>query len=138
MASIIKKIELPLPAAAVWKQVREVGNAQLLFPGVVSACVLQGDERTVTFSNGVVLKERILSVDEESMRVAYSATGGRATHHNSSLRVVPLAADRCRVVWTTDFLPDDITPLVEGLCNAGLTAMKRQLTTLSAPAQGNA
>jgi carbon monoxide dehydrogenase subunit G len=127
MASIIRDIAVAALPETVWQAVRDVGNAHQLFAGVLKDCQMDIDERTVTFANGMVLRELILDVNDEHRRVAYSAVGGRTTHHNSSLQVFAAEGGHSRVQWITDFLPNELAPVIGGLVDAGATAMKRQL-----------
>ena len=127
MANITREIEVGTAPEAVWQRVRAVGEAHLLFAGVLTACELQGGERTVTFANGMVLKELIVDVDDARRRVAYAATGGRTTHHNASLQVFARGDGGSRIVWTTDFLPDAVAPAIGALVDAGCAAMQRTL-----------
>ena len=127
MASIIRDITIAAAPEAVWRAVREVGNAHQLFVGVLTDCRMGNGERTVTFANGMVLRELILDVSDEHRRVAYTAVGGRTTHHNSSLQVFAEEGGHSRIQWVTDFLPNEMAPVIGGLVEAGAAAMKRQL-----------
>ena len=127
MASIIREISVARQADDVWRAIRDVGNAHRLFAGVLTDCKLDGSVRTVTFANGMVVNETILDIDDERRRVAYTAVGGRATHHNASLQVFAAGDGQSRVVWTTDFLPNEIQPAIAGLVEAGSNAMARHL-----------
>ena len=127
MANITREIEVGTAPETAWQRVRAVGDAHLLFAGVLAACALQGSERTVTFANGMVLKELILDVNDTQRRVAYAAVGGRTTHHNASLQVFAGEGGGSRIVWTTDFLPDAVAPAIGALVDAGCAAMQRTL-----------
>jgi carbon monoxide dehydrogenase subunit G len=127
MASIIRDIAVAALPETVWQAVRDVANAHQLFAGVLKDCQMDIDERTVTFANGMVVRELILDVNDEHRRVAYSAVGGRTTHHNSSVQVFAAEGGHSRVQWITDFLPNELAPVIGGLVDAGATAMKRQL-----------
>jgi hypothetical protein len=87
----------------------------------------RGDARIVTFSNGITARERIIDVDDQQQRVAWSATGGRLSHHNASAQVFPATADTCEVVWIADLLPDEMEPGIAAMIDMGLAAMKRTL-----------
>ena len=78
---------------------------------------------TVTFGNGMVVRELIISVDDQRRRLAWTAIGGRTTHYNAVLEVL---ADRfgTRVVWATDLLPDEMAEAVATMQENGLAAMK--------------
>ena len=127
MPSICKEIDVAAPPAAVWGAIRDVGAAHTrLFPGILTGVVLDGDARIVTFANGLVVREAIIELDDSAMRFAYSASGGRATHHNASLQVFANGTGS-RVVWIIDFLPNEIAEAIDGLMSAGCAAMKTNL-----------
>lgn len=128
MASIRKEIDVDVAPAKVWDAVRDVGAAHTrLFPGALSDCRLEGDVRIVTFANGMVVREPIVSVDDQEMRFAWTAVGGRATHYNASLQVFANAGGGSRVVWIVDVLPNEIAGAIEGIMNGGGAAMKATL-----------
>jgi carbon monoxide dehydrogenase subunit G len=127
MASIISDATVAAAPDAVWRAVRDVGNAHQLFAGVLKDCRLGERERIVTFANGMVVRELILDVNDEHRRVAYAAVGGHATHHNASLQVFAADGGLSRIQWIADFLPDELAQAIGGLVQAGAAAMKRQL-----------
>ena len=128
MASIHQSIVIDTPPAQVWDALRDVGALHTrLVTGFVTDCKLEGDTRIVTFANGVVARELIISVDEARQRVAWSATGERLAHHNASAQVVDEGGGRSRVVWIADLLPNEMAPAIAGMIEQGLAAMKRTL-----------
>jgi carbon monoxide dehydrogenase subunit G len=131
MASIRKEIDIDLAPARVWEAIRDVGEAHhRLFPGILSHVRMDGDGRVVTFSNGLCVREAIVDLDDTSMRFAYSASGGRATHHNASFQVYENEGGS-RVVWIVDLLPNDITESIDALMNAGASVMKATLESVT-------
>ena len=130
MATIHEEFEVPAPADDVWAVLRDFGGLTRLAAGFVTACELEEDGavRLVTFFNGMQARERLVTRDDAARRIAYTAFGGRATHHNASAQVVPLAADRCRFVWTTDLLPDALAPAIAQMMQKGSAAMRSALT----------
>src|SRR5499425_520527 len=111
MATIRKELTLDGSPAQVWDVIRDVGAIhRRLAPGFVTDTRLEEGARVVTFANGVVARELIVSVDEEAQRLVWSVVGGRATHHNSSFQVFPGANGGTRLVWITDLLPDAVAP----------------------------
>ena len=50
-----------------------------------------------------------------------------ATHHQASVEVHEVLDGGCRLVWTTDVLPDDLAPLIDGLMDQGAVAIARTL-----------
>jgi carbon monoxide dehydrogenase subunit G len=130
MASIVQEFEVAAPAERVWAVLREFGAVDRLAAGFVTACTLEeeGQVRLVTFFNGMQVRERLVARDDARMRLAYSAFGGRATHHNASAQVVAEGSDRCRFVWTTDLLPDAVAPAIAQMMERGAQAMRAALT----------
>ena len=130
MATIHKEFEVPAPADAVWDVLRDFGDLQRLAAGFVTGCSLEeeGAVRLVTFFNGMQARERLVTRDDGARRIVYTAFGGRTTHHNASAQVLPHGADRCRFVWTTDLLPDEMAPAIAQMMQKGAEAMRSALT----------
>jgi carbon monoxide dehydrogenase subunit G len=134
MATIHKEFVIDAPPAPVWDAVRDVGAVhRRLVPGLVVDTVLAGDVRTVTFATGLVVQEQIVTIDEAARRLVYAATGGRATHHNASLQVLAEGTGRTRLVWITDFLPDDAAGAIGALVERGAQIMQATLARDGAP-----
>jgi hypothetical protein len=128
MATILKEISLDADADLVWSAVRDVGAVHTrLVPGVVTDTRLDGDARVVTFANGLVARERLVTIDDAARRLAYAAVGGLATHHNASMQVLADGPGRSHLVWVADLLPDALAGAVGGLMDQGATVMKRTL-----------
>ena len=128
MASIRQEILVEATPEHVWDSVRDVGEIHVrLVPGFVTDCRLDGDARIVTFANGLVLRELIVDIDDDHRRLVWAAVGGQFTHHNASVQVFAEGADRSRLVWIADLLPNDIKATVGGLIEQALTVMKQTL-----------
>src|SRR5207253_2586062 len=72
MASIHQQTAVEISAEEAWAAVRLVGEAHKLFAPVLLDGRLEGEIRTVRFANGKVVRERIIDVNDERRRVAYS------------------------------------------------------------------
>jgi polyketide cyclase/dehydrase/lipid transport protein len=128
MASIRKDILVDAPAPIIWEAIRDVGAIHTrLAQGFVLDTQLEGDTRLVTFAGGMVARERIVDVDDNVRRLAYSIVDGRLTHHNASFQVFADGDGRSRVVWIADLLPHDLAEPVGGMMEQGCAAMKRTL-----------
>ncbi len=128
MATIVKEMRLDVAADAAWDAVRSVGEVHLrLAPGFVVDTALEGDTRVVTFANGTVVRERVVGLDDDWRRLAYSVVGGRAGHHHASFQVFPEGEARCRLVWITDVLPDDAAGPIRAMVEQGAVAIERTL-----------
>ena len=86
-----------------------------------------GAARIVTFANGMVVREPIVALDEARRRLVWTAEGGRTTHYNSSAQVFDDPGG-ARIVWTSDFLPDDMRDAIDAAMTAGAAAMKKALS----------
>lgn len=106
MATVFKSAVLPVPASVAWPRVAAVDRVHDIIPAI-TACQLDGDKRYCRFANGAELKERILSIDPERMRVAYTVAESPFgfEFHAAAMQVVPEGAG-CRFVWTSDIKPD--------------------------------
>ena len=128
MATIRKDIPLKAPAARVWDVIRDVGAVHTrLAPGFVVDTRIEEGARVVTFANGLVARELIVTVDDEAKRLVYSVVGGAATHHNASFQVIPTADGRTSLVWITDVLPDHVATPLGAMVDAGSTVIQRTL-----------
>ncbi|HEV7990951.1 MAG TPA: SRPBCC family protein [Gemmatimonadaceae bacterium] len=127
MASIRRELVVEVSADAAWAAVRDVGNAHRLFRGVLVDARLEGDARVVTFANGMVLRELIVDVDDDARRLVYASVGGRTSHHNASMQVIPEGRERSRLIWITDFLPGELHGSIAQLVDAGIAAAKSSL-----------
>jgi len=128
MATIRKELTLDASPAQVWDVIRDVGAVhRRLSPGFVTDTRLEEGARIVTFANGVVARELIVSVEEGVQRLVWSVVGGRATHHNSSFQVFPGAGGGTRLVWVTDVLPDSVAMAFGAMIEEGSRAIKTTL-----------
>src|SRR5262245_55652067 len=128
MASIRKEILLESSAGEVWAAVRDVGALHhRLVPGFVVDTRLEPGARIVTFGNGMVVRELIVDLDDEARRLAWSARGGRLTHHNASVQVFDEGLGKSRLVWIADLLPDELAPDIRAMIEQAATVMKPTL-----------
>lgn len=135
MASIYKEMLVESSADEVWAAVRDAGAVhRRLVPGILIDAHLDGDARVVTFANGMVVRERLVTVDDAARRFVYAAVGGRATHHNASLQVFADGPSRSRLVWITDLLPDEVAGPISALVDQGAVVMKQTLEGRTASA----
>jgi len=126
MATIRKEFSLHRNAEQVWDALRDFPAVhERLAPGFVIDTKMDGDTRVVTFANGSVARETLVTIDEDNRRLAYMIRSERLTHHNASAQVFALGGDECRFVWITDVLPDEIAPYISTQMDLGVEAMKK-------------
>jgi len=130
MASICKHILIAASPEHVWDAVRDVGAVhRRLTPGILLDARLDGDERILTFAQGGTVRELILSIDDESRRLAYAVIAGssRTTFHHASMQVFPHGHHGARLEWITDFLPHTQAPTITRILERGAEVMKQTL-----------
>ncbi|MGO8955406.1 MAG: SRPBCC family protein [Rhodomicrobium sp.] len=134
MATVRKEIATRARPAEVWAALRDIGALHTrLVPGFVTHTRLEPGARIVTFANGMVVREPIVTIDDEAMRLVWSAEGGRSTHFNASAQVMEAPDGSAVVVWIADFLPDAIRGDIDAAMSAGAAAMKPALDRLAGP-----
>ena len=127
MVTIQKEMYLGAPLARIWDALSDFNNVHIrVAPGFVVASKAEEGARVVTFANGTVAREMLVTCDHALHRLAYAVTGGRVTHHNASVTLQP-DGKGCRLVWTTDVLPDALAPYIDAQMTAALVAMKPAL-----------
>ena len=120
-------IERIIEASAdfVWDRLRDFGALHTrVAPGFILDTVVEGDVRTVTFDGGLVMRERLIAIDDEHRRIVYSILADLFEHHSASNALVPEGDNRCRFIWVVDFLPEDPKARIEAMMNAGADAIK--------------
>src|SRR5438046_476293 len=128
MATIYKQISTQVPAEFAWQAIADVGALhKRLVAGFVVDTKLDGDTRKVTFANGMMVSEKIISVDHAICRLAYTVIGGRASHYNASVQVKAASEKTCQITWVIDLLPNEMAPPIGEMMEAGAAAMKHTL-----------
>jgi len=126
MASIHHQISIAADPDAIWSAARDVGRLHdRLVPGFVTATEMLPGEgapvRRVTFVNGRVVDETIVSIDDDARRVVWAIK--EFEHHNGALTVAA-APGGAQVTWIADLLPDALADQVSPAMAHGLAMMK--------------
>lgn len=131
MASIHKEAHLDVGPEQVWDVIRDVGAVHTRFaPGFVVDTTMDEGARIVTFANGLVAREVIVSIEEDARRLVYSARSERLTHHNASFQVFPESGG-CRLVWIADVLPEAAGATIGAMMEQGMAAARAALEAIS-------
>jgi hypothetical protein len=131
MATVRKTISTSASPEAAWSALRDVGQLhKRLVPGFVVDTKLEPGARIVTFGNGMVVRELIVTLDDAERRIVWSAVGGSLTHHNASAQVAIGPSGETTILWIADFLPDAAAPAIGGMMDQGMAAMKKTLDRL--------
>jgi carbon monoxide dehydrogenase subunit G len=127
MGTTRKEIVTSAEPASVWDAIRDIGALHTrLVPGFVLDTRVEPGARVVTFANGMVVREPIVTIDEEGHRLVWGAEGGPLAHYNASVQVFAEGAGS-RVVWIADFLPHEAAGVVGPMMEQGMAAMKTAL-----------
>jgi hypothetical protein len=130
MGSVSQAMTTTARPEQVWDAVRDFGNPHTrLVVGFVTDAKLEPGARIVTFANGDVAREPLITIDDEAKRLVWGAENPAFTHYQGCVQVFP-DGQGSRVVWTSDFLPDATQQWVAGMIGAGLGAMKATLDQL--------
>jgi hypothetical protein len=133
MATIWWEEAVAVSAEKAWAALRRVDRAHDLFAPVLVGGIMEDGIRTVTFANGLVVRERIVTVDEPRQRVAYSVLGDMFEHHSASMQILAVDEANCRFLWISDFLPDERAGTVQPLVEQGARALARNIEGGNAP-----
>lgn len=124
MATIWKEIDINADVGTLWAMLRDVGAANKAFVQVLTGCTIDDDLRTVTFANGMIVRERIVAVDEAHRRVAYTTLGESFDHHHASMQALDLGNGRSRFLWVSDVLPAEAAQNIQPLVDQGAIAIR--------------
>jgi carbon monoxide dehydrogenase subunit G len=127
MATLRKEIPVAGSAASVWQALRDFGQVHTrVAPGFLTDLRMDNGDRIVTFFNGLVARERLVTVDDEDCRLVYAVVEGRPSHYNAAVQVFP-EGDGSRVIWTIDLLPNDLAPAIGGMMDEAVKVMRKRL-----------
>jgi hypothetical protein len=128
MASIYREFTVEEDPNIVWSAIRDVGAVhQRLARGFVVDTQLEDDVRTVSFKNGAIAKERILGIDSQNKRMAYTILSDKLEHHSASFQVFAETNRQTRIVWTADILPNEMENYISEMTDRAIEAMKGTL-----------
>ena len=129
MATLQRDIPLASGTAPVWQKLRAFNQVHAaVAPGFLTSLTMDKGDRIVTFFNGLVPRERLVTLDDDNCRLVYAVVEGRASHYNAAIQVFP-EADGSRVVWTIDLLPDQLAPAIGGMMDEAVRVMRKALRT---------
>lgn len=129
MASVRKEVLVDARPEEVWEALRAwYALHERLVPGFVADTRIDGDDRIVTFSNGVVVREVLVDLDEEARRFVWSIIDGPYRHHNGAAQVLDAGDGRTHIVCVAGLLlPDCRAPATSELVEHGTRDIKRIL-----------
>jgi hypothetical protein len=131
MATLRKELELKTPASRAWDALADFHAVdKRVAPGFLTQSQADGDARVVTFANGTVAREMLVSSDDASQRLVYAISNERLKHYNAAVQVFAEGDARCRFVWTVDILPNEMAGYIGTQMDAALQVIKPTLEGL--------
>lgn len=128
MATIRREISIANSADRVWDAMRDFFAVhERVAPGFVVQLERDGADRMLVFSNGSQAREALVSSDDAARRLVYAVIGGRLRAHSAAVEILEHEAGTCRLVWTTDLLPDELAPYIESQMDLAGPIMQRTL-----------
>lgn len=124
--SVRAEVRIARSADDVWEVAGDPARLQEWFPGIVS-CAVTGDQRVVTTGSGMVMPERLLTVDRLQRRFQYRITTSLVTEHLSTLDVHDLGDGTSLVVYGVDAEPAVLALVIGGAAADGLDQLRRLL-----------
>lgn len=130
MASIHTEFPINADAALVWRVIGDWADGPVrMARGLVVSSNAEGTVRVVTFADGMIARERLVTREDDARRIVYSMVGDtvRPEHDNAVMQIVPEGADRCRFIWTRDVLPDELAESLRAAMEDAGAVIKRTL-----------
>ncbi|BAH49346.1 SRPBCC family protein [Rhodococcus opacus] len=130
MAYIRESTHIDVTPAAAWDALRDWGALHTrLAAGFVTDTALDQGDRVVTFCDGSVVRERLVSCDEDAQRLAWSIVDGPYMHHHASAQVSDDGHGATVFVWIADVLPGTLAERTAQMMRLGIEAVRRTLDT---------
>lgn len=127
MATLKREFPVTAGLAAAWQAMRDFGAVHTkVAPGFLIALKMNKGDRVLTFFNGMVARERLVTLDDENCRLVYAVVDGQASHYNAAVQIFPEGGGS-RIVWTIDLLPNDLAPAIGGMMDQAVVSMKKTL-----------
>ena len=126
---IRRTFTVPASADDVWDVLRDIGALHIrLAPGFVTdTVVLAPDKRRVTFANGAIVTEQIVSIDDDERRLAYTILERADEHHHASFEVLPHPGG-ATLIWTTDVMRGPVAETFRATMVAALPVIRAALS----------
>ena len=127
MATLRREVPVAAGPASVWQKLRDFGAVHIkVAPGFLTDLKMDKGDRVLTFFNGMVARERLVTLDDEHCRLVYAVVDGRPSHYNAAVQVFP-EGDGSRVIWTIDLLPNELAPAIGGMMDEAVKVMRKRL-----------
>lgn len=128
MASIRKWTALEASPEQAWAALSDwEALDRRLVRGFVTGVEMDGPDRIVTFFNGRVAREVLVSRDDEEMRIAWTIVDGPYRHHHGVAQVSRGEGGGTIFEWRADVLPDEAAVPTAEMMERGIEAVRMTL-----------
>ena len=128
MASTRKELALSNSATHVWDAMRDFQAVHTrVAPGFLLANKPEDGARVLTFANGAVFRELLVSCDDSQRRLVYAIAQQPFTTYSATVQIFDEGPGKSRVTWTVDFLPNELADKIDAQMDAALKVMKSTL-----------
>lgn len=130
MASIHIEFDIEADAVQVWQVIGDWADGPVrMAPGHVVSSRAVDDVRVVTFADGFIARERLVTRDDEARRIVYSLIGDTAppAHDNAVMHVEDRSPGHCRLHWSRDVLPDEAAQPLSAAMQEAAPLIRRAL-----------
>ena len=125
-ASIRREVRIRRTADELWEWVGDPTRLAEWWPGI-TACVVDGDSRTITMGSGLPMPERLLTIDRLQRRFQYRITAPIFREHTSTIDVHDLGDGSCLVVYSVDAEPSTMALVIGGAAGNALQHLRSLL-----------
>ena len=125
-ASIRREVRIQRSADELWEWVGDPARLAEWWPGI-TACVVDGDSRTITMGSGLPMPERLLTIDRLQRRFQYRITAPVFREHTSTIDVHDLGDGSCLVVYSVDAEPSTMALVIGGAAGNALQHLRSLL-----------
>ena len=128
MACVRNEMHIDAPVGEVWDALRDWGALhERLAPGFAVDVRVEGEDRVVTMFTGSSVRERIIDVDDEHRRLAWTIVDGPYAHHSGSAQAVEDAGGGTCFIWISDVLPHEVAGPTRQYMDRGSRVIKATL-----------
>ena len=106
MKTLTEEIIFNCPAESLWDILSDVSRCDWV--PTIDQMTLEGDCRVFEMEGMGKVKEQILLLDNDAMRLQYSAIETRTPldHHLATMQISSIDAASCKFLWTTEIEPE--------------------------------
>ena len=129
-ASIRREVRIRGSADELWEWVGDPSRLAEWWPGI-TACVVDGDSRTITMGSGLPMPEQLLTIDRLQRRFQYRITAPIFREHTSTIDVHDLGDGTSLVVYSVDAEPSTMALVIGGAAGNALEHLRSLVEGMS-------